>query len=404
MRILAIDVGTGTQDILLFDSTQPIENALQLIMPSPTQIAAGRIRRATASGRAVLLTGVIAGGGPCHWALEDHLRAGERAFATPEAAATFDDDLENVERMGVTLVSEDEAPSPDTERIELRDLDLDAVRAAFAAFDVDTHFDGLALGCLDHGAAPPGYSDRLFRFDHLRRVVEERNDLRAFAFLPEELPEYLTRARTLLACAGTDSPVVFLDTGPAAALGALQDPQVARAGEQLFLNLGNMHALAFHLRGTRVISLYEHHTGEVTREQIEDFTERLIGGTLPHEDVFDSKGHGVYYSDGDAVGAQQQKQAHPKHENSPEKIPFAASEVGVAAPLRPAQPIIAVTGPQRAKIRGSRLDPYFAVPHGDMMVSGCFGLVWAFAEKYQEHRDEITAALGVAKTDVLAGL
>ena len=39
MRILAIDVGTGTQDILLFDSTQPIENALQLIMPSPTQIA-----------------------------------------------------------------------------------------------------------------------------------------------------------------------------------------------------------------------------------------------------------------------------------------------------------------------------------------------------------------------------
>ena len=35
MRILAIDVGTGTQDILLFDSTQPVENALQMIMPSP---------------------------------------------------------------------------------------------------------------------------------------------------------------------------------------------------------------------------------------------------------------------------------------------------------------------------------------------------------------------------------
>ncbi|TMF12409.1 MAG: pyruvate formate lyase-activating protein, partial [Chloroflexi bacterium] len=107
MRILAIDVGTGTQDILLFDSDQPIENALQLIMPSPTQIAAGRIRRATESGHAVFLTGVIAGGGPCHWALEDHLRASGRAFATGEAAATFDDDLENVQRMGVELVSED---------------------------------------------------------------------------------------------------------------------------------------------------------------------------------------------------------------------------------------------------------------------------------------------------------
>jgi uncharacterized protein (DUF1786 family) len=34
---------------------------------------------------AVLLTGVIQGGGPCHWALEDHIRAGQVAYATPEA-------------------------------------------------------------------------------------------------------------------------------------------------------------------------------------------------------------------------------------------------------------------------------------------------------------------------------
>ena len=369
MRILAIDVGTGTQDILLFDSDQPIENALQLIMPSPTQIAAGRIRRATENGRAVFLSGVIAGGGPCHWALEDHLRAGGRAFATEEAAATFDDDLGNVQRMGVTLVSDDERRSLDAERVELRDLDLDAIRSALAAFDVDTAFDGLALGCLDHGAAPPGYSDRLFRFDHLRRVVETRNDLRAFAFLPGELPDYLTRARTLLNSVDVDAPLVFLDTGPAAALGALQDPLVAENEQQLILNLGNMHALAFHLKRTRILSLYEHHTGEVTSEQIEDFTERLLDGTLAHEDIFGSKGHGAYYAD--AISGE-----------------------------RSARPVIAVTGPQRGKLRGSRLNPYFAVPHGDMMVSGCFGLLWAFAEKHPQHGEEITAALGVARADV----
>ena len=76
MRILAVDVGTGTQDILLFDSSGPIENCIKLVMPSATSIAAGRIRRATEAGRPVLLTGVIQGGGPCHWALEDHLRDG----------------------------------------------------------------------------------------------------------------------------------------------------------------------------------------------------------------------------------------------------------------------------------------------------------------------------------------
>jgi uncharacterized protein (DUF1786 family) len=375
MRILAIDIGTGTQDILLFDSDQSIENALQLIMPSPTQIAAGRIRRATGGGRPVLLTGAIAGGGPCHWALEDHLRAGGRAFATADAATTFDDDLENVEQMGVKLVSEDEAQSLDAEKVELRDLDLNAIRSALAAFDVSAIFDGIALGCLDHGAAPPGYSDRLFRFDHLRRVVEDRNDLLAFAFLPGELPAYLTRARALMDSVDVDAPLVFLDTGPAAALGGLQDPLVAEGEEQLILNLGNMHALAFHLQGTRILSLYEHHTGEVSKEQIEDFTEGLLAGTLAHEDIFGSKGHGAYYAEVTARGNRNKKSERP---------------------------IIAVTGPQRRKLRGSRLDPYFAVPHGDMMVSGCFGLLWAFAEKHPQDREEITEALGVAQADVAA--
>lgn len=360
MRILAIDMGTGTQDILLFDTSGPVENSVKMVMPSATEIAARRIRRATAEGRPVLLTGVIMGGGPCHWALGDHLAAGQRAFATPEAAQTFDDDLAVVAGMGVTIVSDDEAAAlRDIERIELRDLDLPAIRSALAAFEVPTEFDGMALGCLDHGAAPPGYSDRLFRFDHLRRIVQERNDLRAFAFLPEEVPEYLTRARSMLACRDRDVPTVFLDTGPAAALGALQDERVRGYERQLVLNLGNMHALAFHLSGTHIHALYEHHTGEVTNEQLEAFTEQLVDGTLTHEAVFTTKGHGVYYADD----------------------------------VRGVPPIIAVTGPQRGRLRGSRLHPYFAAPHGDMMISGCFGLIEAFAAKHPEAREEIEARL-----------
>ena len=367
MRILAVDMGTGTQDILLFDSSGAIENSVKLVMPSATTIAEGRIRRATKANRAVLLTGVIQGGGPCHWALEDHLKAGREAYATAEAARTFDDDLERVQSMGVRIVSEDEAAKlHDVERIELRDLDLGAIRRALGAFDVSGEFDGLALGCLDHGNSPPDYSDRLFRFDHLRRVVEQENDLLAFAYLPEELPEYLTRAHTMLACADGEAPIVFLDTGPAAALGALQDPKVAAADEQLVLNLGNMHALAFHLRGSHIYSLYEHHTGEMTTEQIEDFTERLISGALAHEEVFGSKGHGVFYT-------------------------ASAS----ARPKDGGQPFVAVTGPQRGRLRGSRLDPYFATPHGDMMIGGCFGLVLAFAARYPERREEIERALAV---------
>ena len=371
MRILAVDIGTGTQDILIFDTSGPVENSVKMVMPSPTTMAARRIKRATIERRPVVLTGTIQGGGPCAWAAEDHIRAGLSVFATPEAALTFDDEPERVQAMGVRIISDEEAASTAGERIELRDLDLDAIRAALGAFDVDTEFDGFAVGCLDHGNAPAGVSDRLFRFQHIERMVARENDLRAFGYLPGELPDYLTRARSAVRCLPSGLPALFLDTGPAAALGALQDPAVAAEQRALVLNLGNMHALAFHLESERIISLYEHHTGEMTTLQIEDFSRRLVAGTLAQDEVFGSKGHGVLY-------------ASP----SEPPLPFGRGVGGEGAP-----PLVAVTGPQRGRLRGSSLRPYFAAPHGDMMISGCFGMIRAFAYRHPEAREQIDAAL-----------
>jgi uncharacterized protein (DUF1786 family) len=359
MRALAIDIGTGTQDILLFDTAELVENSVKLVAPSPTMRIAERIRSATANRRDVVFVGVTMGGGPCTWALQRHLRAGLAAFATPDAAKTFDDDLDVVRQWDVRIVGEDEAARiDDAEHIELRDLDLDALLGALASLGVDPRIDGLALACLDHGAAPPGYSDRLFRFEHLRRVVEKKNDLLAFAYRPDEIPTYLTRARALLESAA-GLPAVFLDTAPAAALGALQDPQVSAAEHQVVVNLGNSHTLAFHLRGAHIYSLFEHHTGLLEQADVESMTERLVAGTLTQEEVFGGNGHGVFY----------------------------------AAPAPASETLVAVTGPQRRKMAGSRLKPHFAVPHGDMMLSGCFGLLQAFAAKHPSSREEIEAAL-----------
>ena len=361
MRILAIDTGTGTQDILLFDTSEVVENSVKMVVPSPTMRVAEAIGDATARRASILFTGVTMGGGPCTWALQRHLQAGLAAFATPDAARTFDDDLEVVADWGVCIAGEDEAARMDgVERIELRDLDLDALRDAFESLGVDPHIDGFALACLDHGAAPPGYSDRLFRFEHLRRVVEKRNDLLEFAFDREEVPSYLTRARALLISAGSNEPAVFMDTAPAAALGALEDPSVGGAERQVVLNLGNSHTLAFHLSGTRIYSLFEHHTGLLSREDVESLTRRLMAGTLTQDEVFDGGGHGVHY----------------------------------AEPAPTGDALVAVTGPQRGKLAGSRLRPHFASPHGDMMLSGCFGLLRAFAAKHPSFREEIEAALG----------
>ena len=109
MKILTVDIGTGTQDILLYDSRLDLENGFKLVLPSPTMIVHRRLKEATRRGQAALLTGVIMGGGPSQWAAEAHVRAGFPVYATPEAARTFNDELEAVEGMGIRVISEDEA-------------------------------------------------------------------------------------------------------------------------------------------------------------------------------------------------------------------------------------------------------------------------------------------------------
>ena len=48
------------------------------------------------------------------------------------------------------------------------------------------------------------------------------------------------------------APVLLMDTGAAAALGALQDAAVAKHDRVLTINLGNSHAVAFHLDGLKI--------------------------------------------------------------------------------------------------------------------------------------------------------
>ena len=74
--MLAIDVGAGTQDILVYESNRTIENCVKLVLPSQTQVIAGRVRRATLAGRPIHLAGSVMGGGASSTAVEAHLALG----------------------------------------------------------------------------------------------------------------------------------------------------------------------------------------------------------------------------------------------------------------------------------------------------------------------------------------
>lgn len=362
LRILAVDVGTGTQDILVFESGKTIENCFKMVMPSPTVIVADRIKRATERGQPLLLMGVTMGGGPSHWAARDHALAGFPVAVTPEAARTFDDDLSMVEKMGFEIIDEAEAErrieNPDVLHIELQDFDAYAIIRALRAFDVDPRVDALAIAAFDHGAAPPGVSDRRFRFDFITRTVERNPLPSAFAYMGDQTPADLTRLRAIASSAaryielsGSDAsiPLLLMDTGSAAVLGALEDPLVRRQQDSLLCNIGNFHTLAFHLVQGRIVGIFEHHTGEIDRPQLEQMLIKLANGTLTNEEVFHTSGHGALILNSSEVKSE-------------------------------AFPFLAVTGPRREMLRGSKLQPYEAVPHGDMMLAGCFGLLRALAD------------------------
>lgn len=363
MRILAIDIGTGTQDILLFDSETEVENCLQMIMPSPTVLVARQIRDATAHGEDVLLTGTIMGGGPSSWAADDHMRAGRRVFATPSAAKSFNDDLAEVEKSGVKVVSEDEAKRLKARRVEMRDVDLDALRKAFAAFGIDLQFDVLAMAVFDHGNAPPGYSDRLFRFEFLAERIKAFNSPAAFAFMRDQIPPRLTRMQSVADSVSVDAPVLLMDTAPAAILGAMEDDRVRAHRTAIIANVGNFHTLAFRFDQGTITGIFEHHTGELKPEQLEGFIEQLANGTLTHDAVFHSQGHGALLLDSRSI------------------------------PLD----FLAVVGPRRGVLAHSRFHPYFATPYGDMMLAGSFGLVRAYAALNIQAAPEINRALEAAR-------
>ena len=129
MQILTVDIGTGTQDIYLYNSKINIENGFKLIVPSPTMIVHRRIKEATRRGDTILLSGVTMGGGPSHWAARDHAESGNLIYATPEAAKTFDDNLEVVKNQGIRVISEDEANAlaDSVVRLKLQDFDFDGM-------------------------------------------------------------------------------------------------------------------------------------------------------------------------------------------------------------------------------------------------------------------------------------
>jgi len=333
-----MDVGGGTQDIFIWEPGQAVENGVKLVLPAPTQVMARRVRRLTAQGRPIFLNGRLMGGGAVTAAIRWHLGHGLPVYATPQAAFTFSDRLEVVEGWGVILT---ESPPPEAVPLTLGDVEVESWRRVLAAFEVP--FPGhFAVAVQDHGFYPQG-SNRRFRFQGWENFLEQGGRLADLAY--RQPPRHLTR---MAAVAEALPGALLMDTCAAGVRGALLDPQAREhlAGGLTVVNVGNAHTFAALVRGDRLWGIYEHHTGLLSPEKLFAHLERFQQGKLTNQEVFDDQGHGCAYVPDFTAGGS----------------------FGFTV----------ITGPRRRLARG--WPGVEAAPFGDMMLSGCFGLVAAFLE------------------------
>jgi uncharacterized protein (DUF1786 family) len=267
----------------------------------------------------------------------------------------------------VILLDEKEAANlpADVQRIEFQDFDLSSLQRGFKSFDIDLRdLAAVAVAVFDHGNAPMDVSDRKYRFDYLERRIREKNDLSAFAYRSNEIPAFLTRMRAVAECAaGLDLPLVVMDTAPAAVLGATLDPAFHLHERNLVINIGNMHTLGFRLGPSGIEGVFEHHTGFFDQTRLEELLQDFAAGTLTNQAVFADHGHGALVME-------------------PSPLPMDHDDFNLI-----------VTGPRRQLLAGSRLKPYFAAPFGDMMITGCFGLLRACADLLPEMAEPILSTL-----------
>jgi len=334
MKILAIDIGVGTQDIMVYDGEKGFDNAYKLVLPSPTRIFAEEVRR---SKEDVVIFGDTMGGGPFTRAILEHLKE-YKVYMTESAARTIRDDLEVVKSYGIEVISNDEVGSMSAEAKPIKISDFNLQLLPFlSSFNVNTAFDAIAIAVQDHGVAPQGVTDRENRFQLIEDKVE--SGIESFAYL-DGVPENLSRMNSIYRSLKRwhEGHILLMDTGPAAVLGSLEDEHVKEKKKVVCINVGNAHTIAMSLNDGQIAGVFEHHTRLLDKQKLDSYIKKLSDGTITFKEVFDDGGHG----------------ALAREANQPE--------------------IIAMTGPRRGEMKGLGI---FAAPAGDMMMTGPVGLVKA---------------------------
>ena len=343
-KILAIDIGAGTQDILIYDPKKTMEGMTSLVLPSPTLFLGERIKRCKDD---LFFEGDTIGGGGITSILKRHLKSGHRVIMTRDAAFSVRDNLEEVEALGIEIGAKPEGFKGD--RFRLREVDIALLKEFLSNFEEDFNISVVALAVQDHGTPPLNTSARKFRFSNFETLLKERRTPLDFAYWEDEIPQQYKRMHSACQAAREQLPqarCLLMDTSFSAIVGCMEEG----GKPSLLVNVGNNHTLAVLLAKGKIDGLMELHTLSLTPGDLREQIERFVRGEISNDEVFERGGHGAVFFT-----------THSLKELS-----------------------IKVTGPHREIFTQTGLPFEFAAPYGNMMMTGPIGLIRAVQAKLRQ--------------------
>jgi uncharacterized protein (DUF1786 family) len=340
-KILAIDIGAGTQDILIFDPAKTMEGMINLVLPSPTLFLGEKIKRCKGD---LFFEGDTIGGGGITSVLKTHIKNGNKVIMSKEAAYSVRDNLEEVEALGIEV---GDAPRNFRgERFRLREVNVGLLGEFLKYFGEDFNVGVVALAVQDHGTPPLNTSARRFRFATFERLLRKNRSPLNFAYWEDEIPPQYKRMHSACQTAKEQIPsarTLLMDTSFSAIVGCMEE----NSNDSLLVNVGNNHTLAVLLSQGEIDGLMELHTLSLTPEDLREQIERFVRGEISNDEVFERGGHGAVIF-----------HPHPLNDLS-----------------------IKVTGPHREIFKDTGLTFEFAAPYGNMMMTGPIGLIRAVHAK-----------------------
>ena len=92
-----------------------------MVLPSPSQIYAAKVREVTELGRDLFISGEIVGGGALASALKKHVEKGLRVVISENAAYTIRNDLDEVRELGIEVIPGEELKDFKGEKLRIEE-------------------------------------------------------------------------------------------------------------------------------------------------------------------------------------------------------------------------------------------------------------------------------------------